>query len=372
MPFSRGSIRILRSGTRLAVQGEIVITIRDVAREAGVSIATVSRVINDSARVNDDTRRRVWDAASRLDFWPNGAARTLTTARTNAIGVLLPDLHGEFFSEVIRGVDRAAREARLQVLISSSHADTEGVLAAARTMRGRVDGLIVMAPDRGSQAAIDQIRTRFPMVLLNSRAAAKGGLALSVANYDGAYRVARHVLARGHGKVAILKGPRGNFDAEERLRGYRKALREVGTAATAVDELDGDFSESCGVIAAAQILRMTTRPTAVFAANDYMAIGLITGLREAGVRVPADIAVTGFDDIVIAQYVTPPLTTVRVDACDMGERAVRMLIGTTGPETRAPLNRKTMSVDVVIRESCGGATPRPAATSTRTTGRRTR
>jgi LacI family transcriptional regulator len=348
-----------------------VITIRDVAREAGVSIATVSRVINDSARVNDETRRRVWDAASRLDFWPNGAARTLTTARTNAIGVLLPDLHGEFFSEVIRGIDRAARAERLQVLISSSHADTEGVLSAARSMRGRVDGLIVMAPERGSQAAIDQIRSRFPMVLLNSRSVAKGSLALSVANFDGAYRVARHVLSHGHRRVAVLKGPRGNFDAEERLRGYRKALREAGAGRVAVDYLDGDFSESSGVIGAAQVVRLKHRPTAVFAANDYMAIGLLTGLREAGVRVPQDIAVTGFDDIVIAQYVTPPLTTVRVDACDMGERAVRMLIGARGPEGRSP-ESPTLSVSLIIRESCGGATPRSEAASKRKTGRRTR
>lgn len=351
-------------------QESIVTTIRDVARASGVSIATVSRVINESARVNDDTRRRVREAASRLDFWPNGAARTLTTSRTHAIGVLLPELHGEFFSEIIRGIDRAARRENLQILISSSHADAEGMLAAARSMRGRVDGLIVMAPEAESSATLDQIQVRFPMVVLNSRQEAPGGHSISVANLDGACQVARHVLAAGHRHVAILKGPSNNFDADERLRGYRKALREVRTRKIEVDYLDGDFREESGVTAAAIILRQASRPTAIFAANDYMAIGLLGAFREAGIRVPEEIVVTGFDDIAISQYVTPPLTTVRVDACDMGDRAVRLLIDTSRPGAGAP-DVITLPATLVIRKSCGGATAPSSATQTRTTERRT-
>ena len=347
-------------------------TIRDVARASGVSIATVSRVINDSARVNDDTRRRVWDAAMRLDFWPNGAARTLTTARTHAIGVLLPELHGEFFSEVIRGIDREARRARLQLLISSSHADTEGMLAAARTMRGRVDGLIVMSPERGSQGAIEQIRRRFPMVLLNSSQPAADGRSITVANLVGAYQVARHVLAGNHRHVAILKGPPGNLDAQERLRGYRKALREVKTRLE-VDYLDGNFSEESGAAAAARLLAGGRLPTAVFAANDTMAIGLMAAFQAGGVRVPDDVAITGFDDILIARYVTPPLTTVRVDACDLGERAVRLLIEAPGadrPAGAAPGDAITLPVNLIVRQSCGRTAASPRPTAKRATERR--
>lgn len=346
-------------------------TIRDVARASGVSIATVSRVINDSARVNDDTRRRVWDAAMRLDFWPNGAARTLTTSRTHAIGVLLPELHGEFFSEVIRGIDRAARREKLQLLISSSHADTEAMLTAARTMRGRVDGLIVMSPERGSRAAIEQIRSRFPMVLLNSSEPAPEGRSITVANLVGAYEVARHVLDGDHRHVAILKGPPGNLDAQERLLGYRKALREQRTKVT-VDYIDGNFSEESGVAAAEKILKSSPRPTAVFAANDTMAIGLIAAFQAAGTRVPDDVAVTGFDDILISRYVTPPLTTVRVDACDLGERAVRLLIG---PAERAANDDTrigdaiTLPVNLIVRQSCGRASAPPRAAAKRATER---
>jgi len=347
-----------------------VTTIRDVARASGVSIATVSRVINESARVNDDTRRRVREAASRLDFWPNGAARTLTTSRTNAIGVLLPELHGEFFSEIIRGIDRAARREKLQILISSSHADAEGMLAAARSMRGRVDGLIVMAPEDEASATLDQIQVRFPMVVLNSRHREPGGYAISVANLEGACLVARHVLAAGHRHVAILKGPSNNFDAEERLRGYRKALREIRTHKIEVDYLDGDFREESGVEAAATILGQADRPTAIFAANDYMAIGLLGAFRAAGIQVPEEIVVTGFDDIAISQYVTPPLTTVRVDACDMGDQAVRLLVDATRSGVPAP-ETITLPATLVIRKSCGGATAPSSATPTRTTERRT-
>lgn len=333
-------------------------TIRDVARASGVSIATVSRVINGSTRVSDDTRRRVWDAASRLEYWPNGAARTLTTSRTSSLGVLLPDLYGEFFSEVIRGIDRAARIEKLQILISSSHADTEGVLAAARSLRGRVDGLIVMAPDKGSSGAIDQIRRRFPMVLLNPRRPIRGSHSLSIANFDGAYAVARHVLTQGHRSVAIIKGPHGNVDAEERLRGYRRALREAGLKEGQITEFPGDFTEPSGGAAAEGILRLHPRPTAVFASNDYMAIGLLSALRESGgLRVPEDLVVTGFDDIAIAQYLMPPLTTVRVDACGLGERAVGLLISSLRTTARIVGRRETIPVTLVVRRSTGNGGP---------------
>ncbi|MDM7917394.1 MAG: LacI family DNA-binding transcriptional regulator, partial [Candidatus Eisenbacteria bacterium] len=141
-------------------------TVRDVARACGRSIATVSRVFNGSANVSEETRARVRKAAEKLDYYPNSAARSLTTSRTHTIGVLLPDLYGEFFSEVIRGLDYAARQASLHILLSSAHNDGEALLAAARSLRGRVDGLVDMPPDSGSAEANHRIATQFPVVLL--------------------------------------------------------------------------------------------------------------------------------------------------------------------------------------------------------------
>src|SRR4249920_2496208 len=140
--------------------------IKDVAREAGVSVATVSRVFNDSGRVSEETRRRVRATAEKLRFWPNGAARSLITNRTHAIGVLLPDLHGEFFSEVIRGIDLAARAEGLHVLVSSSHSDTTELVVTLRAMRGRIDGLLIMAPDKDTAPAIRATTWDCPVVLL--------------------------------------------------------------------------------------------------------------------------------------------------------------------------------------------------------------
>ncbi|HEX7880387.1 MAG TPA: substrate-binding domain-containing protein, partial [Candidatus Eisenbacteria bacterium] len=175
-----------------------------------------------------------------------------------------------------------------------------------------------------------------------------------------------------HRHVAILKGPPGNLDAQERLLGYRKALREQRTKVT-VDYIDGNFSEESGVTAAQKLLKASPRPTAVFAANDTMAIGLIAAFQAGGIRVPEDVAVTGFDDILISRYVSPPLTTVRVDACDLGERAVRLLIGPAGREPNDDVRMAdaiTLPVNLIVRQSCGRASAPTRATAKRATERR--
>jgi LacI family transcriptional regulator len=328
-------------------------TIHDVARAAGVSIATVSRVLNGNARVSAESCQRVLAATAELDYWPNPAARSLRQSRTHVLGILLPDLYGEFFSEVIRGIDYEAREAKFQVLISSSHAEAEAIAAAARSMRGRVDGLVVMAPDSESAQSIDRIIRRFPVVLLNTPSAVNGTSAVAIANAEGARTAVGHLLALGHRTVAVIKGPRGNADAEERLGGYRLALAGAGIEPGPALEIEGDFTECSGFRAATPLLALAPRPSAVFATNDYMAIGLLSALGARAVRVPADMAVVGFDDIAIAQYVTPALTTVHVDAYELGARAVRLLVAAIGAHIGAPCRHEVLPATLVIRESSG-------------------
>jgi len=162
-------------------------TIKDVARLAGVSVATVSRVLNGSAVVSAPRRGRVQKAAARLNYSPNVAARSLITNRTHTIGVLLPDLFGEFFSEVIRGIDHAARDAQLHLLLSSSHADTEELIAALRAMHGRIDGMIVMAPDIAAPKALERARAEIPLVLIDPGLGARSCDSISISNHEGAY-----------------------------------------------------------------------------------------------------------------------------------------------------------------------------------------
>src|SRR5689334_225500 len=169
-------------------------TIRDVARVSRVSVATVSRVFNDHSRVSEATRERVVAAANRLGYWPNGTARSLITNRTHALGVLLPDLHGEFFSEVIRGIDLAARRQRLHLVVSSFSSSPEDLTSALRAVRGRVEGLIVMTPDVDASEALRQGSGSIPTVLLNPEVAVSGCDSLSIANAEGAYAMVRHLI----------------------------------------------------------------------------------------------------------------------------------------------------------------------------------
>jgi LacI family transcriptional regulator len=326
-------------------------TIKDVAREAGVSVATVSRVLNDSSLVSEATRELVRGVADRLNYWPNSAARSLITNRTNAIGALLPDLFGEFYSEVLRGMDLSARKNGLHLLVSSSHADTEEVVTALRMMRGRIDGLIVMAPDVDARAAVQNTAVDFPLVLIDPGSGIEGRDTLSIANVQGACAVVEHLIALGHQRIAIVAGPSRNIDAQQRLDGYRLAMRSRGGEWNAELEFTGDFTEPSGYEAASRMLTMEPRPTAVFAANDYMAIGVLGALNDAGVRVPEDVAVAGFDDIAMARYLNPPLTTVHVDAFRLGERAVERLlaIGHDG----AVASHEELPTTLVIRGTCG-------------------
>lgn len=330
-------------------------TIKDVAREAGVSVATVSRVFNDSELVSEETRAHVRAVAGRLRYWPNGAARSLITNRTYALGVLLPDLYGDFFSELIRGIDLAARRAGMHLLVSSSHADTDALVAALRSMRGRIDALVVMAPDVDAARAIHDVALGFPVVVLDPGLGVTACDTLSIANQDGAYLAVRHLLSLGHRRIATVTGPATNVDARQRVSGYRMALEEAHLPLDPRLEIEGDFTEQSGHRAVAELLALKPRPTAVFFGNDYMAIGALSALAEAGVRVPEDLAVVGFDDIAMARYVTPALTTVHVDLIELGARAVeRVLAPREAAGADGPLH-ETVEGRLVVRRSSGAA-----------------
>ncbi|MEP7029254.1 MAG: LacI family DNA-binding transcriptional regulator [Candidatus Eisenbacteria bacterium] len=344
--------------------------IKDVAREAGVSVATVSRVFNDSEQVSDETRQLVRDVAGRLRYWPNGVARSLITNRTQALGVLLPDLYGEFFSELIRGIDLAARSEGFHLLVSSSHSDTHGLVAAMRSMRGRVDGLVIMAPDFDSAAAMHDAAGEFPVVILDPGVGMATWDTISIANQDGASQVVRHLVSLGHRRIATVTGPRHNIDAQQRIVGYRAALAEAGIAHDPQLELEGDFTEPSGYRAVAQLLAIEPRPTAALFGNDYMAIGAMSALSEAGLRVPEDFAVAGFDDIAMARYLTPALTTVHVDLIEFGARAVRRLLEVKDGAPGDVPRHEVVGAQLVIRRSCGALEDPGAAYPTHSDRRR--
>jgi LacI family transcriptional regulator len=340
---SRPDVRKVRTRNNAAVA-----TIHDVAARAGVSVATVSRVLNGKELVREETSRQVRAAAKSLRYVPNVAARSLSIRRSQTIGIVLPDVHGEFFSEVIRGIDLAARAEGYHILVSGSHSDPGQMLEVVETMRGRVDGLVVMAPD----VALEPLEElpKMPMVLLNSSAA--DGDAITIDNYGGARAMMNHLHGLGHKRIAFVCGPAHNADARERLRGYRHAMR--GLAATSLRALEwgGDFTEESGFSAGSRIVEQGSRPTAVFSANDSMAVGVLAALAAAGIKVPEGMTVVGFDDIPIARYVAPPLTTMRVDIAEMGRRAFALLLGAISDPMAHASRRERVGTTLVVRGSC--------------------
>lgn len=301
------------------------ITIKDVAREAEVSVATVSRALNNSDSVTAETRDHIREVASRLRYVPHGAARSLITRRTQTLGVVLPDLYGEFFSELIRGIDVAAREHGLHLLVSSSHGSASETADALRALSGRVDGILIMSPHADPHGLADGLRAATPIVLMNTRSDVNDYMSFAIDNHGGAWTMVEHLVESGFRRIALIAGPADNFDAQERLRGYRDALLHFAPDATG-QVLAGDFSEESGHAAGLRIAAMDGRPDAVFAANDMMALGCLQALQESGLRVPDDIAISGFDDIPIARFVAPALTTMRVHIAELGGRAARALV----------------------------------------------
>ncbi|TLY61726.1 MAG: LacI family transcriptional regulator, partial [Gammaproteobacteria bacterium] len=300
------------------------VTLRDVAREAQVSTATVSRVINGHGNVSDATRERILGIAERLRYVPDSAARSLSTGLTHTIGVLLPDLYGEFFSEIIRGIDQAARRRGLHLLLSGVHGSARETATTIRALKGRVDGLLIMSPYADGAFLAEHWADDTPAVLMNTPMRGHRHSAFCIDNRGGASVMVKHLASVGHRRIAQqeVQATEQVGEPECRVLGLRALGLEAGERV-----LPGDFSEESGYRAAQGLLARPRRewPDAVFAANDMMALGSLFAFNEAQVRVPADIALAGVDDIPMARFVSPPLTTVRVRMAELGARALERL-----------------------------------------------
>ena len=325
-------------------------TIRDVAREAQVSVASASRAMNGHSNVTDGTRQRVLQAAKRLNYVPHSGARSLTMRRSNMIGVVLPDLFSEFFSEIIRGIDCASHSRGLQLLLANMHGSATETAAAIRTMRGRVDGLLVMWPSADSDLLSDNLPKGLPVVVMNGRLDGAGHASISIDNFTGAKTMVAHLVDRGFRCIAHISGPVGNSDAEERLRGFREAVRDLLNDKDPL-VLPGDFSEESGYRAGCAIAADRRGIDAIFAGNDVMAVGCQAALVEAGLVIPDDIAVAGFDDIPIARYVTPALTTMQVHIAELGTQALEMLVETLAAKDEPSPPPRTLTPELVVRQS---------------------
>lgn len=325
-------------------------TIRDVARTASVSVASVSRALNGQSGVTPATRKKVLEAAAALNYAPHFGARSLSTKRSNTIGVVLPDLFGEFFSEIIRGIDYAAHRRGLQLLLSNMHGSERETAAALRAMRGRVDGLLVMSPQLDADVLSHNLPRGLPAVIMNGPTNGGRYASIAIDNSAGAHAAVAHLVAQGCKVIAHLAGPEGNADAQERALGFRAAVAKMlGDRDPLI--IAGDFSEESGVAAGKLLAAQHSGVDGVFSANDVMAIGCMTALLEAGVGVPRDVAVVGFDDVPIARYVTPGLSTMRVHIAELGERALDLLITTIETDDAPQVTAEFLTPELVVRAS---------------------
>lgn len=341
-----------RDGQASQGMGMAAANIRDVARRAGVSVASVSRALNGHTNVHPDTRAKVNAAAKALGYVPHAGARSLSMARTHAIGVVLPDLHGEFFSEIVRGMDREADARGYQLLLSNMHADPDMAAHAMRAMRGRVDGLVVMAPQIDAAGLDALLPPGLPAVLVHS-ADGSGRAALRIDSRAGAEAVTRHLLAIGRRRIVHIAGPEGNIDGQERQAGFLAAMAESDATPIVVA---GDFSDEGGAAAVRALLAAGTPFDAVFAANDMMALGALMVLRDGGIDVPGQVALAGFDDVPMAHYLA--LTTMRVRMAEIGAKAVARLVAEMEGKAGPPAT-ELLVPDLVVRGTTQAAKAKP-------------
>lgn len=334
--------------------------------------------MNGAEGVKDTARQAVLRAARQLNYVPHAAARALITGRTRTIAVLLPDMHGAFFSELIRELDQCAYAHGQSLLVASLHGSLAEAQKVVSLIHGQVDGVILMAPFIDAAKRLAELVLTVPTVLLNAPGPVDDKPVLTVDNAGGARQVVQHFAALGYSDIAHITGPSDNFDAVERARGFHAALKDLRL--TAHRDIPGDYSESAGYQAGQRIASRAKRPRAVFAANDNMAVGCLEALAAAGVRVPADIAVAGFDDIPIARFTSPPLTTVRPPVARQGVEAFEWLVKAIGRTDGSPLPpgpaAQPLPTRLVIRGSTHPSTspsfapPFPADDSDATSGRR--
>jgi DNA-binding LacI/PurR family transcriptional regulator len=324
----------------------------DVARLAGVSHQTVSRVLNDSAHVRTETRERVLAAMRELDYRPNSVARALVTGRSHTLGVvsLATTLYGP--ASTLLGIEQAAHAAGYFITIVSLKALDRGSVATAvdRLREQGVDGILVISPLQSAAEALVDLPAAVPLVAVEA-GPAESVPVVAVDQFAGAARATGLLLELGHRTVWHIAGPPDWLEAQQRIAGWRRTLEAAGAEAPA--PLIGDWSPRAGYQLGRR-LAADPEVRAVFVANDQMALGFLRALHERGRKIPGDVCVIGFDDIPEAQYFTPPLTTVRQDFSEMGAASLRLLLAIMEGTERSP-SRLTVTPELIVRASTGPA-----------------
>jgi LacI family transcriptional regulator len=336
-----------------------VVTIKDVAREAGVSLGTASQALRKSPAVREATRQRVLAVAKRLRYHPSALARGLVTRRTHTVGLLISDIANPFFIRAVRAVEDAAQENGYNVILCNTDEDPAKETQYLRVLlEKRVDG-IILATTAGSLPAVREVRwRRVPLVLFDRELSQMAADTVKVDSVLGGRLATEHLLRLGHRRIAIIHGPLVRSTGAERLEGYLLALRSANLPPDPVLIREGNFKQDSGRELAGQLLDLAPPPTALFCTNNLMTVGALQTVQERGVRIPADLSLVGYDDMEWWTLTDPPLTTVGQPVYELGRAAMRLLLAQI--ERRRRPQRVVLKPELLTRASCG---PPPPTTS---------
>jgi LacI family transcriptional regulator len=329
-------------------------TIRDVAKRAGVAPITVSRVINKSGYVSAETRARVEAAIAELGYVPNRLARSLRLKQTHTLAMVVTDITNPFWTTVVRGVEDAANAAGFTVILcNTDESESKQDAYLQVLLQKRVDGILFVPASSAAEPVNRVQRQGVPIVVLDRWLPDARVDVVRGDSEGGAHLLVRHLLALGHRHIAVLSGPETVSTSVERVEGYRRALREAGLDEDAEQVHYGQFTQRSGYQAAQEALQRTPRPTALFAANNFIAIGALRAMGDAGLRVPEDISLVSFDDLASELIVKPFLTVVDQPAYEMGQQATELLIARLSDPASNGYREIVLPTELIVRRSCG-------------------
>lgn len=327
-------------------------TIHDVAQDAGVSPTTVSRYLNNRIELPSTTAARIDAAIRKLDYRPNLLAKRLSTGKTEAVGLVTPEIREPFFAELASAFEDEADRHGYTVFISSTRSDRNREIASLERLHdGHVDGLLMMTntADDGTLAAL--IGRRRNVVIVDEDIPGVSAPRLFVENEAGAHAATRHLIEAGHTRIAYLGGPDGLFTVGERYAGFVRAMREAGIGIRPEYVAIGSFAPDLARAATLKFLALDLPPTALFASSDYLMIGAVQGLRAKGVRIPGDMSLVGFDDMSFGELLTPPLSAIRQPVESLGRLGFQTLLALLNGESPPMLTR--LPVQLMVRQSVG-------------------
>jgi DNA-binding LacI/PurR family transcriptional regulator len=335
----------------------MVVTIKDVARKAGVAHTTVSRALRGSPLISPATTERVQQIASEMGYQPSAAARSLKTNRSQALGVIVSAIDDPFFSEILQGIDNVAQENGYSLFIAASQRDLNHERAIVRTMREhRVDGVILCSTPFSAEQSKQLRSYEIPIVVINNQSAEDYPYSIYHDDLDGSRQVMRHLIGLEHQRIAYLGYARSGRTNAKRLAGYREEMKAAGLTIHNGYEFEVTTSDPAGGQSSANhFLSLSPRPTAIFCYNDMLAIGVLRGLQESGLRVPNECSVAGFDNITFSAFTNPPLTTFDQPKRFIGTEAARLVLGLLNEDAPGP-KIQTLQGSLLVR----GSTARPA------------